>query len=346
MLMVTPYSARLMGAFLAVALLGLSPSMAQQVGLSATRDVSLQREVAHVIDRGSDWLLGKQGHEGHWGGSDPVRLTALALMALVGDPVEDHAARKRPVIAVASTYLWEQILPSSGPEPVKDQKRDLSRASSALLALSMTSLESRPNAWYQVRNELIQQIKADPDRGLVLDEGTLIALQALYFSRHLVAVEAQSDTWMMGVVKPLFQNTASVEGVVTGETAHPSWQQIGQRLKLASFLGWDHSYPQVDRLRQRLDATDWLKEGDTRDFAAWLHRVHHIAQPLVWMRVEPEPSEESVATSWRQEVILQLMDKQLPQGGWGPLTESSKPEATVELTSMAVMILCLLYPGL
>jgi squalene-hopene/tetraprenyl-beta-curcumene cyclase len=52
----------------------------------APKDLSFRNEVQHAIDRGIAWLQANQNTNGWWSTADQPAVTALALMAVVGEP--------------------------------------------------------------------------------------------------------------------------------------------------------------------------------------------------------------------------------------------------------------------
>ncbi|MFP6901756.1 MAG: prenyltransferase/squalene oxidase repeat-containing protein [Opitutales bacterium] len=65
----------------------------KDVGESAPSDpanLSLRNEVRRAVSRGVNWLAGKQEEEGRWGDEEYPALTALAVRAILAEPVSDN----------------------------------------------------------------------------------------------------------------------------------------------------------------------------------------------------------------------------------------------------------------
>ena len=66
----------------------------------APLDPSLRNEAGHAMRQAADWLAAHQNADGSWGGTNRVRLTSLALLAL---SVSHHPALSEPCARAA---LW------------------------------------------------------------------------------------------------------------------------------------------------------------------------------------------------------------------------------------------------
>ena len=109
--------------------------VAESPDFSQTRDLSLQREVSHIIDRGNGWLLTQQRENGSWDGPDPLVATGMAMLALGVDPEERHAGQKALPLRRGIDYLLTCLQPDGG--MYLNASMAMNQTSISLLVLSL-----------------------------------------------------------------------------------------------------------------------------------------------------------------------------------------------------------------
>ena len=68
-------------------------------------NLSLRNEVQRAIDKGVTWLEKQQDPKGFWSTPDHPALTALALLALHGEPTGTRRGSENHALRVAYDYL-------------------------------------------------------------------------------------------------------------------------------------------------------------------------------------------------------------------------------------------------
>ena len=180
---------------------GWEAAGAESLSSTIPRNDSLKLEIQRAIDKGTEWLVKNQQEGGHWSTEDHPALTALALVALKGNPSEE--ARTRQAIELGYKFLV-----SRAKEDGIYGKRQLINYNTSV---SLMALAAANNPKY---DELIRKTRQDVINGQydggengvadeVFDGGigygsssplpdmsnTLHALEALYHSRRFAADE-------------------------------------------------------------------------------------------------------------------------------------------------------------
>lgn len=79
-----------------------------------TIHLSIRNEVKLAIDRGLAWLVKQQAEDGHWSMPQNPALTALAVMALVGEPTGKNAASPPKPVEDGYAYILSCVQPDGG----------------------------------------------------------------------------------------------------------------------------------------------------------------------------------------------------------------------------------------
>lgn len=168
----------------------------------AADNTSLRNEVQHAIDRGLSWLSNNQNSNGWWQTGDHPAVTALALTAFNGDPMERYRGRENAKLKQAYAFILSQAKP--------DGSIAVTNLPTYNTALSMLALMSANDPKYdailrKARSFLVgvQHDFGEPGRldtpfdggfgyGLPNDKvsdmsNTLLALEALHHSKRLAA---------------------------------------------------------------------------------------------------------------------------------------------------------------
>jgi squalene-hopene/tetraprenyl-beta-curcumene cyclase len=164
------------------------------------RDVSFQNEIQRSIDRGLAWMKSSQNAEGWWTSPDHPAVTAMALLSYHGNP---NLPKKTPAwVKKGHEFLLTKIQPNGS---IYTPGKGLANYNTSLCMMAM--LASRDVKYnptvikargFLVKQQFDEGVKGKTDHPLDGGVGygtryshsdlnnTLIALEALYYSRHLV----------------------------------------------------------------------------------------------------------------------------------------------------------------
>ena len=178
----------------ATAAAGLLPRPA---ALAQTADLSLKNEVQIAIDKGVSFLKSKQDAAGFFGSDEQTAFTALATMAIMGNPSVNGKGMP-PEAQKAYTWLLSMQKPNGG---IYKEKLPNYNTSLSLTALTMAGQEPKyREAVLKARRAIVGYQEDQGDKGKVdspLDGGigygdkpsadlsnTHFALEALYYARR------------------------------------------------------------------------------------------------------------------------------------------------------------------
>ena len=324
-----------------------------------TRDLSLQREVSHIIDRGNGWLLTQQRENGSWDGPDPLVATGMAMLALGVDPEERHAGQKALPLRRGIDYLLTCLQPDGG--MYLNASMAMNQTSISLLVLASLPHEKSEKAVPAARSFLLQQLAVSPAAqwshqtlkspakdaplanqkpNLVLLGQQLRALQACYFSGQSHAFDVETSIHFTKVRDQLLRESASLNPMDS------AWKDLCHGLMLQHMKGRDASHPEVNALLTALNALSWVQRRPEDSFSAWLERVHWVVPPLVWMGLEPRCVSLPGDEPWRHYLAFKLMNAQDPAGSWGASGRPVDAASAIEDTSRAILVLSGLYADL
>src|ERR1041384_4939529 len=200
----------LLGIILTMATAATVPAMGQEspVKSAPPADVSFRHEIQRAIDKGLSWLQAKQDTNGFWSTADHPAVTALALTAFMGEP--SGRFQKNPPAFVKRGYAF--LLNCARPDGSIHNKKGLLNYNTATTMMALLAA-NRPEfdpTLRQARSFLISQ-QSDLGKKGELDtpfdggigygskgdhsdmSNTLLALEALYYSRHLNEDKASAN---------------------------------------------------------------------------------------------------------------------------------------------------------
>ena len=323
-----------------------------------TRDLSLQREVSHIIDRGNGWLLTQQRENGSWDGPDSLVATGMAMLALGVDPEERHAGQKALPLRRGIDYLLTCLQPDGG--MYLNASMAMNQTSISLLVLASLPHERSEKVVPAARSFLLNQLAvrhaaewshqtlkspvedaplANQQLNLGLLGQQLRALQACYFSSQSHAFDVETSIHFAKARDQLLRESASLSPMGS------AWEDLCHGLILQHMKGRD-VYPEVNALLTALNALPWIQRWPEDSFSAWLERVHWVVPPLVWMGLEPRCVSLPGDEPWRHYLAFKLMNAQDPAGSWGASGRSVDSAAAIEDTSRAILVLSGLYADL
>lgn len=327
-------------------------------------DESLRHELQRAIDRGLDWMRKNQSAEGWWSTADHPALTALALMSFAGNPQTKAGEGDAERLAKAYRYLVASAKPDGSL-----QRQGLPTYNTALGILALTAANNPEYKSIILKGrQFLIKFQADFEKPGQADSpfdggigygssyehsdmgNTLQALEALYYSRHLVQDTAATpdkdldwkaaihflqscqnlpshnkESWASDdprnqggfVYYPGSSKAGAETNAVTGRQALRSYGSISY----AGLLGY--IYAELDKKDPRVVAVlEWLRKNYTLDenpgmgAQGLFYYYHTMAKALsIYGAKELEVANGS-KVNWRQELALRLINLQKPDGSW------------------------------
>lgn len=183
-------------------------AFAQDVVPARTLHLSLKKELARAIDRGSNFLLKTQSEDGSWSDADYPAITSLVLVALQGDTEEHHAEKKAAILKKGYTYILHHVQPDGGIYKISSLMNYNTAVS--ILALIVADNPQYNNVIRKARRYIIKGQQDFGKKGIIdtpFDGGigygnryphsdlsnTVLALEAIYHSKHLIKDVATSS---------------------------------------------------------------------------------------------------------------------------------------------------------
>jgi squalene-hopene/tetraprenyl-beta-curcumene cyclase len=336
-------------------------------GLSqaAGADTSFRNEVQRAIDRGLESLRTRQDTNGFWSTADHPAVTALALTAFMGEPTGRF--QKNSPAFVNNGYAF--LLRCAKPDGSIYSKRELinyNTATSLMALLAANRAEVEP-VLRKARAFLISQQIDLGDKGKLdtpFDGGvgygdkyehsdmsnTLLALEALYYSRHLKDDKALSDAkdlnWTAAIHfiqscqnLPSHNRQAWVSGdpkdrggfvyypgqsMAGGETNQTTGRVALRSYGSISYAGLlSYIYANMNKDDPRVVAVfDWLRENYTLKENPGMgpqglyYYLHTMAKALTLYGVDSLELKAGAKINWRKELAMRLINLQQNDGSW------------------------------
>lgn len=362
--------------------------------ISAPRDVSLRNEVQHAIDRGLDWLLANQNAAGWWSTADQPAVTALALTALQGEPSGRFTKSPPPALKKGYAFLLGCAKPDGG-----IYQRDLANYNTATALLAFMAARggeydapARRARSYLVGSQidLGEKSKLDSpfDGGIGYGSkyqhsdlnNTLLALEALHYSKRLVADKSLADSrdldW--GAAIAFLQNCQnhsafnqqdwasdepknkggfiyypgqSMAGAETNSaTGRVAFRSYGS----ASYAGLlSYIYADLKPNDPRVQAVfDWLRANYTLDenpgmgAAGLYYYLHTMTKALTILGVDELELKDGRRVNWRKEVALKLLNLQARDGSWANDNARWWEKDPALVTAYSVIALEMIWRGI
>ncbi len=358
----------------------------------AQKDVSFQNELQRSIDRGLASLQASQHKDGWWTSPEHPAVTALVLVAFQGNP---NKPKQTPAWTTkAYDYLLKQVQPNGS---IYMPGKGLANYNTSLCMMAMlTSGNAKYNPIIvKARNFLVDQQFDEGTPGKMdhpLDGGvgygerynhsdlnnTMIALEALYYSRHLVkdAPEIKDDLnwgaaiqfiqncqnlpshnkqpWVSGDPKQkgglIYFPGKSMAGVAkntNGRTALRSYGSISYAGMLSyAYAQLDKSDPRVKAVREWLIKNYTLEENPAMGAQGLYYYYYLMTKALTIYGTDMLELPNGKKVDWRKDLALKLMGNQAQDGSWvnqksARWWESEKPL----VTAYSLISLSLIHRG-
>jgi len=352
--------------------------------------------VENAIGKGLTWLASQQKAEGWWTQEEVPALTALALMSFQGDPSKFYRTKYAENINKGYAYILKNVKPD-GSIYNKEVYINYNTAVCATALVVANRSEYEPII-KKARNYIIgsQHDEGEPGMGDFPYDGgigygrtdknpdlsnTVLALEALYYTRHLKSEmssdsEAKDLNWK--AVTQFISRTQQLKAYNDqnwvseddynkgGFVYYPGNSRAGE-IKLEdgktalkaygsiSYAGLlSYIYAQMDKSDPRVKAVyDWLARNYTLaenpGFGAngLYYYFHTMTKALTLYGANTITLKDGKTINWRQELAKRLLDLQKPEGFWVNEQSSRWWENDPGLvTSFSVMALEMIWRGL
>lgn len=377
---------------LALAVFNALPCVAQ----APARDRSFAHEVQRGIDRGLAYLRSAQNSNGWWSTPDAPAVTALALTAFKGDPTGRYTNSASDASAFLNRgydFLLSCAQPDGGIHRSNLVTYNTAISMMALLAANRPDYEPTLR---RARTFLVGLQRDFGQRGKlddVFDGGigygskyehsdmgnTLAALEALYYSKHLVQDKPRADApdlnWAAAIAflqncqnlpshnkQPWASDDPKQKGgfiYYPGHSMAGSETNAAGRVALRSYgsisYGGLLSYIYADLKRDdpRVTAVfDWLRAHYTLDenpgmgLQGLYYYLHTMTKALSIYRVDELPLKDGRRVNWRKDVAMKLLGLQARDGSWANDNARWWEKDPALVTAYAVLSLEMIWRGL
>jgi squalene-hopene/tetraprenyl-beta-curcumene cyclase len=360
-----------------------------------TSDKSFQLEIQHAIDRGLAWLKTNQNPEGWWSTADQPAVTSLALMAFQGEPTGRYRKPDADWKKKAYTYILASRKPDGSFQRSGLATYNTALCLMALLAADRTEYEPIIRQARQFLIGLQSDFNTQGEVDSPFDGGigygssyehsdmgnTLVALEALYYSRRLAEdknlagfkelnLEAaihflqscqnlpayNKESWASGdpknkggfVYYPGSSKAGTETVAATGRVAIRSYGSISYA-GLLSYIYADlkPDDPRVKAVFDWLQKNYTLQENPGMGAQGLFFYFHTMSKALSLYGVDELKLENGKKIDWRRDLAMRLINLQKPDGSWLNDQQGRWWEKDPALvTSYTVLALERLYPGL
>ncbi len=357
-------------------------------------DLSLRNELQRAIDRGLAWLQASQNTNGYWSTPDHPALTGLALMALKGDPRQRFRDPEPAWMKKSYAYLLGCVQPDGGIHRTNLVTYNTAISMLALLAANNPEydpvLRKARQFLVRLQGDFGEKGKLDDvfDGGVGYGDkyehsdmsNTLQALEALYYSRHLVddksLAEARDLNWEAAI--HFLQNCQNLPGYNQqkwvsddpkdkgGFVYYPGHSMAGAatnaatgRVALRSYGSISYAgllsyvYANLKRDDPRVLAVyDWLRKNYTLTENPGMgpqglfYYFHTMTKALTIYGVNDLELANGQKVNWRRDLAMKLLDAQQKDGSW--VNENGRwwEKDPALVTAYAVLSLEMLYRGI
>src|ERR1043166_476582 len=190
-------------------------------------DISFRNEVQRAFEKGNDFLKSAQNSNGWWSTADHPSVTALALSAMMGEP--GARLKNSPEVKKGYAFVSSCAKPDGG-----IYVKDLANYNTSISMMALLAArDSKYDTVLRRARSFVAGMQVDTgekgksdspwDGGIGYSHdatrsdlnNTLTALEALYYSKHLVADKNASDTkdlnWAAAI--QYIQNCQNLPGV-------------------------------------------------------------------------------------------------------------------------------------
>jgi squalene-hopene/tetraprenyl-beta-curcumene cyclase len=369
-------------------------SIAAAIGAPASlqRDLSFQNEVQRALDRGIIWLRQNQNTNGYWSTADQPAVTALALTACQGNPAGRSDRQDPDWIRKGYAFILSCAKPDGSIYQTNLVTYNTSLCMMALLAANKPEFDSI----LRKARKFVVGLQGDFDEKGKIDNvfdggigygtkyehsdmgNTLAALEALYYSRHLVQDKAVADggdlNWQAAIQflqncqnLPTYNRQAwasddaknkggfvyypghSMAGSETnnGRVALRSYGSISYA-GLLSYIYCDlrQDDPRVAAVFKWLETNYTLEENPGMGPQGLFYYFNTMSKALSICRVDELALKDGQKINWRRELAMKLINLQKRDGSWENANGRWWEKDPALVTSYALLTLERAYRGL
>ena len=355
-------------------------------------DVSFQHELQRAIDKGVAWLEKNQDPAGFWSTADHPAVTALALTAYRSNPALTRSAADPEWLKRGYAFLLKNIQPDGGIYAKGLMNYNTSLSMMALVTANKPEYETalRRARSFVVRGQTDSPESGDNnpfaggvgygDKTKNSDlSNTLVALEALYYTRHLVtdtaAVETKDLNWTAAIrfleqcqnlpgtnrqpwasADPknkggfVYDPGASKAGEVTLPNGRVALRSSGS-MSYAGLLSY--IYADLKPTDPRVAAVlEWLRDNYTLEENPGLgaqglfYYFELMTKALTACHIDKLELKDGRKVDWRREVAMKLLNLQQKDGSWSNTNARWWEKDPALVTAYAVMTLSLIHRGL
>lgn len=377
-------------ATLLIALLASAVMAAENRPLKAA-DISFRNEVQHALEHGIDYLKTTQNSNGWWSTPEHPSVTALALTAMIGDP--NQRLKNSAAVGRGYSFLLGCVRPDGGIYVANLANYNTSISMMALLAAHDPNYDSilRKARNYVIASQVDTGEKGKTDElfdggvGYSNKEGrsdmnnTLVALEALYYSKRLVedkSLDGAKDlNWQAAI--QFIQNCQNLSTVNKqawvssdpkdrgGFVYDPETSKAGSttnadgRIALRSYGSISYAgllsyvYADVKKSDPRVQAViDWLQTNVTLEenpgmgAQGYYYYLHLMAKALNAAQMEEFETKDGRKFDWRREVAMRLINLQKADGSWQNENGRWWEKDANLITAYSIMSLEIIYRGM
>jgi len=354
-------------------------------------DLSFRHEVQRAIEKGNDFLKSSQSSNGWWSTADHPSVTALALSALMAEPNQRH----KDSAEVKKGYAFVLgCVKSDGGIYVNDLANY--NTSISMMGL-LAAREPKYDAVLRKARSFVAGMQADSGEPGKLDtpwdggigyshdagrsdmNNTLTALEALYYSKHLIADKNADDAkdlnwaaaiqflqncqnlpgvnkqeWVSSDVKDrggfVYDPESSKAGGTTNVSSKVALRSYGS-ISYAGLLSY--IYADVKQSDSRVQAVlDWLRanyslsENPGMGAQGYYYYLHLMTKALNAARLDTLEVKGGNKIDWRREVATRLIDLQKNDGSWQNETGRWWEKDANLVTAYSVLALEIIYRGM
>ena len=352
------------------------------------RDVSFQNEVQRAIEKGLDYLKTSQNSNGWWSTPDHPSVTALALSAFSGEPQQRY--KNLPQVKKGYDFVLSCAKPDGGIYGTNLANYNTSISMMGLLAAHDPKYDSVLRkarsfvAGGQVDTDEKGKTDSPWDGGVGYSHeatrsdmnNTLVALEALYYSKHLVEdkklADAKDLNWAAAI--QFIQNCQNLPGVNKQEwvstdakdrggfvydpasSKAPSVTNANGKVALRSYGSISYAgllsyiYADVKKSDARVQAVmEWLKsnysleENPGMGQQGFYYYLHLMTKALNTADVDALDTKGG-KVDWRREVAMRLINLQKADGSFQNDNGRWWEKDPNLVTAYAVMTLEIIYP--
>ena len=353
-------------------------------------DVSFRHEIQRAIEKGNDFLKSAQNTNGWWSTPDHPSVTALALSAMMSEP--GARLKNSPEVKKGYAFVLSCVQPDGGIYATNLANYNTSICMMGLLAAN----DPKHDAVLRKARAFVAGMQADlgergkmdspwdgglgysHDAGRSDMNNTLTALEALHYSKHLVADKndgAKDLNWAAAI--QFLQNCQNLPGVnqqewvsrdakdrggfvydpdtskaggVTNASGQVALRSYGS-ISYAGLLSYIYadvqpSDPRVQAVLEWLRTNYSLTENPGMGQQGYFYYLHLMTKALTAARVEELTTKDGQKLDWRRDVAMRLINLQKTDGSWQNDTGRWWEKDPNLVTAYAVLSLEMIYRGM